>query len=213
MASSTEPVGLTRTAVVDAAVEIVEHDGLGALSMRKLATRLGVKPASIYWHVGNREALLDAIGERLATEFEMTSPTGATPRERLLEVARAVRATMTARSRITDLLVRETKGIAMLVGPRNAILREFRAAGLGEDDALTATRAFVLQIAGFVLAERQSGRFVEQLARGRAEVPGLAEGDGVEPLRRFDFDELFEFSIGRFLTALLGPVPAAGADP
>ncbi|MFZ4584013.1 MAG: TetR/AcrR family transcriptional regulator [Acidimicrobiia bacterium] len=204
MSWRTEPVGITRDAIVDCAIDIIDREGGDALSMRKLAASLGVKPASIYWHVGNRDALLDAIGARLASEFETLTPIGDTPEARLLYIARGVRARMLARTRVTDLLVHEVKGIQMLVGPRNAILREFAAAGLSDPDAVQATRAFVFQVTGFVLAERASSQFVERIAQGRAEVPGIEGAPGGDALAAFDPDALFEFSVARFLAALLG---------
>jgi AcrR family transcriptional regulator len=50
---------LSREAIVTAAVEALDADGLAALSMRKLATRLGVAPMSLYWHVPTKDAVLE----------------------------------------------------------------------------------------------------------------------------------------------------------
>lgn len=202
---STEAVGLTREAVVDAAIRIVETDGIRALSMRKLAAALGVKPASIYWHVGNRAQLVDAIDDRLAQEFQVVLPETGTPREQLRAVSHALRRTLLARLTVTDLLRHEERGVAVMVAPRNAMLRAFRASGLAEPDALDATRAFLFHVAGFVLAERMSASAVEALRAGRAAVPGLdVEGDDPRrALESWDPDHLFDFSIEKFLDALL----------
>jgi TetR/AcrR family tetracycline transcriptional repressor len=56
---------LSREQVVDAALDLVDREGLEALSLRKLAVSLGVTPMALYWHVADKEALLDALGERL----------------------------------------------------------------------------------------------------------------------------------------------------
>ena len=53
---------VTRRAVLDAATRLFEEQGVAGLSMRKLAAEVGVAATSIYWHVGNREALLDLLG-------------------------------------------------------------------------------------------------------------------------------------------------------
>jgi AcrR family transcriptional regulator len=50
---------LSREAIVAAAVEELDAHGLAALSMRKLATRLGVAPMSLYWHVPTKDAVLE----------------------------------------------------------------------------------------------------------------------------------------------------------
>lgn len=59
--------GLTRAAVLDAANALLAEHGLAALTMRAVATRLGVAPNALYSHVANKTALLDdVLDERLA---------------------------------------------------------------------------------------------------------------------------------------------------
>ncbi len=58
------PERLTRERIIDAAEAIVESEGLAGLSMRALCEKLDVSVTSIYWHVGNKDALLDALVER-----------------------------------------------------------------------------------------------------------------------------------------------------
>jgi len=50
---------------VDHAIALVDEHGLEALSPRKLAVDQGVTPMALYWHAADKEALLDALGERL----------------------------------------------------------------------------------------------------------------------------------------------------
>ena len=56
---------LTRDRVADAALARIDEDGLEALSMRKLGADLGVEAMSLYNHVKNKDALLDAVGDAL----------------------------------------------------------------------------------------------------------------------------------------------------
>jgi len=51
--------------VLDAALELVDAQGLGALSMRKLASELGVQAPSLYHHVSGKAELLAALVERV----------------------------------------------------------------------------------------------------------------------------------------------------
>ena len=55
--------------IVTAAVEIFQESGLDAVSMRSVAARLGVSPMPLYSRVGNKDALLDAIAERLLEDL------------------------------------------------------------------------------------------------------------------------------------------------
>src|SRR6266581_5650611 len=57
--------GLTRDRLVGVALELVNEDGLEALSMRALADRLDVKAASLYWHVRDRRELLELLAESI----------------------------------------------------------------------------------------------------------------------------------------------------
>ncbi len=54
---------LTRESIVRAAIAIIERDGAKALSMRKVATELGVGTMSLYNHVPDREALIEGVAQ------------------------------------------------------------------------------------------------------------------------------------------------------
>ncbi|MGW3744681.1 TetR family transcriptional regulator, partial [Streptomyces sp. NPDC005146] len=68
---------LTREEVLGAAAALVRQHGPEALTMRKLAAELGTAVTSIYWHVGNRESLLDALVERTVQEMGAVRPRAA----------------------------------------------------------------------------------------------------------------------------------------
>src|SRR5262252_4365394 len=56
---------LSRERILEAALEIVDREGLAALSMRRLGDALGVEAMSLYNHVPNKAALLDGIQGRI----------------------------------------------------------------------------------------------------------------------------------------------------
>ncbi|MDO5500820.1 MAG: TetR family transcriptional regulator, partial [Propionibacteriaceae bacterium] len=58
-------MALTRSAIVGAALSILDDYGLADLSMRRIATSLGAAPAALYWHVANKQTLLAALAEEL----------------------------------------------------------------------------------------------------------------------------------------------------
>ncbi|HEX5415533.1 MAG TPA: TetR family transcriptional regulator [Chloroflexota bacterium] len=68
--------GLTRPRVIAAALEVIQQDGLDALTMRALAERLGVKAASLYWHVRDRGELVDLVAAALLEEVPLPGPGG-----------------------------------------------------------------------------------------------------------------------------------------
>src|SRR4051812_44761410 len=82
---------LTRDAIVDAAMTVLDRDGLAGLSMRKLADELGVGAASLYWHVGDKEELLSLLLDRIVGESEVPDPDPANWQEQVKEMGRANR--------------------------------------------------------------------------------------------------------------------------
>ena len=65
---------LSREAIVDAALRVLDREGAAGLSMRRVADELGTGPASLYWHVANKDALIDLIIDRVAGEVPLPEP-------------------------------------------------------------------------------------------------------------------------------------------
>ena len=57
--------GLSRERLVEVALELIDEQGLDALSMRALADRLDAKAASLYWHVRDRDELVQLVADEL----------------------------------------------------------------------------------------------------------------------------------------------------
>jgi AcrR family transcriptional regulator len=76
MATQTDPstaprTPLTRERILRAAVALADRDGVGALSMRRLAGELGVEAMSLYHHVAGKDALLDGMVDLVFGEIEL----------------------------------------------------------------------------------------------------------------------------------------------
>jgi AcrR family transcriptional regulator len=61
---------LTRERVVEEALAVIAHDGANALSMRRLAARLGVVPGALYHHVRNKQQLHDLVLDNVLAEVD-----------------------------------------------------------------------------------------------------------------------------------------------
>ena len=61
---------LTKQAVVQRALALADADGLDALTIRRLATELGVTPMALYWHFRNKEELLAGLADRVWDELD-----------------------------------------------------------------------------------------------------------------------------------------------
>ena len=76
---------VNRQSICVAARHIVEHDGVAALSMRTLATALGIKAPSLYDHVKNRDEVIAMIQSEGLSDFETGFATaGQTTRDKVL---------------------------------------------------------------------------------------------------------------------------------
>jgi AcrR family transcriptional regulator len=69
------PARLSRDLVVEAAVAVADSAGLGAVSMRRLATDLGVDPMSLYRYVDGKDDLLDAMTDSVVAGIEPVADT------------------------------------------------------------------------------------------------------------------------------------------
>ena len=67
--SEGERTKLSRSAVVDRALALADSDGLDALTIRRLATELGVTPMALYWHFRSKEELIAGLADRLWGEI------------------------------------------------------------------------------------------------------------------------------------------------
>lgn len=85
---------LSRDAIVDAALRVLDRDGFDALTMRALAKELNTGPGALYWHVANKEELLQLMIDRVAGELELPEPDPSRWQEQLKEMAREMRRTM-----------------------------------------------------------------------------------------------------------------------
>ena len=82
---------LTREAVVDAALRVLDRDGAEGLSMRRVAEELGTGPASLYWHVASKDELINLLVDRVVGEIELPPPDPARWQEQLREFGRGAR--------------------------------------------------------------------------------------------------------------------------
>src|SRR4051812_43350349 len=89
--SAPERQPLTREKIVDAALVLLERDGMQGLSMRKLAQELGTGAASLYWHVGDKEQLLSLLLDRIVGQNQVPDPDPQHWHEQVKELGRATR--------------------------------------------------------------------------------------------------------------------------
>ena len=89
-------VRLSAQAIVDAAVAVADRDGLDAVSIRRVAALLGVRPMSLYTHIASKDELLDRMANELVGLMLIDVLPDGDWRTRLSAIARRVHATFVA---------------------------------------------------------------------------------------------------------------------
>jgi len=82
---------ITVDAIIDTAFGIVEREGYGALTMRRVAGVLETGPASLYAHVVNKADIDELLIGRLSSEIVLPEPNPAMWREQILDVCAQMR--------------------------------------------------------------------------------------------------------------------------
>lgn len=128
---------LDQAQVVQAALALLDEVGLDELTMRRLAGQLGVKAASLYRHVHNKDELLALLGDEISGEIPEPSGSGSW-QEQLTEIAWNVRRGLLAHRDAARVLANSPP-----VGPRRlrhieAVLRVLRMAGLRDRETARA---------------------------------------------------------------------------
>jgi AcrR family transcriptional regulator len=212
---------ISRDAIVAAAIRLLDAEGLDALSMRRIADELNTGAASLYWHVGSKDGLLDLVFDEIIGEgidqSTLPDPDPGKWREQLKAVAREQR-NLSLRH---PWVVRVSIG-RIPMGPNalrysEQVLAILRAGGLPPDLAVRGSHLLIATVNGFTLDETGVGdgaaEDIESGMRQAADVardylaalpadsfPNLVELAG--EFSYIDRDERFELLLDIFVDGL-----------
>jgi AcrR family transcriptional regulator len=164
---------LTRARIIATAVQMADREGIAAVTLRRLATRLGVHVTSLYNHVATKESVLDGMVESLLTEANL--PTGEIGWEEWIRrFAVAMRAIARKHPGAFEVLQHRPVQGPQAAQVAEAGLAAFRAGGFDPKQAYSALKSAMLAVLGLVL---------DDLAGLRT--PGLSTELSVLPIERF----------------------------
>ena len=132
----TRPRGsLTREEIIKEALALLEEHGPGALSMRRLAERLGVAPNALYTHVHGKADLIDGLIDQVYAGLDLDPDPAGDWTQQLATLSQAVRAHLLAHPAVVP-YARQQPGL----GPHSlrlgeAIYRVLRPAGFSDQAA------------------------------------------------------------------------------
>jgi AcrR family transcriptional regulator len=215
-ASTREP--LTRDRVIEAAMKVMDEEGLDAVSMRRVAREVGVEAMSLYHHVEDKEDLLDGICELVMAEFDFPEPVDDWA-ENCRRGARAWRNLLQAHPAVMRLFAEQRGPVRSIdsMRPMEFALGILRGSGLSDRDTAQAFHAFGGYIQGFVMMELGSiaGGSDEEHMKMHAELAAALPGEfpALQAVSRYfaecDSDEQFEFGLELVIRGLEAKVRAA----
>jgi AcrR family transcriptional regulator len=175
--------------VLAAGLQLVDEQGLAALTMQAVADRLGVTPMAIYRHVKNKADLFDGVVESILLEVPLPDPNDPWP-DRLAAMARGTRIAAVCHPGVFPLLLQRAAATPGARRTRDAVYMALRQAGLPEGDLVQLERLLSTAVLGFAASEA-GGRFA-------AHSPEQLD---------VDFARLQEVLVGAVLGALAAPTP------
>ncbi|MFD4422963.1 TetR/AcrR family transcriptional regulator [Agromyces sp. NPDC058484] len=162
-----ERAGLSAEQVLAAARRLVKEEGLEALTMRRLAGRLGVAPNTLYSHYTDKAALLDAFLDSLLGEIDVPDLNQLDWREGLIQLMRASRDMLLSHADLLPhLFARPLRGQNVTrLGEASLVL--LARGGLDGQPAIDALRAMLMLTFGSVIIEAPRRREPDPEARRR----------------------------------------------
>jgi TetR/AcrR family tetracycline transcriptional repressor len=135
---------LTRERLVEAALRLINEEGLDGLSMRALADRLEVKAASLYWHVRDRRELLELLAESFLDGVARPSQ-GAGWRQNVLAIGEAFRSRVAAQKDAGRILLEVPESLARSDAFRD-LAAALQSAGLQAAEAADVATMVMTQV-------------------------------------------------------------------
>jgi AcrR family transcriptional regulator len=208
---------LSRDRVLSAAVAVADAGGLGSLTIRSLAQELGVKPMSVYYHVANKDEILDGIVDFVFSQIELPSADGDW-RAEIDRRATSARQVLRRHSWAIALMESRTTPGPATLRHHDAVIATLRAAGFSR--AMTAHAYALLDayVYGFAVQEASlpfegpetvadvAEPIMEHFAAG--DYPHLVEMATEYYLQPgYDFGDEFEFGLRLILDGLAQSLP------
>jgi AcrR family transcriptional regulator len=201
---------LSREAIVDAALRVLDEHGLDGLSMRRVAEELGTGPASLYWHVADKEQLLNVVLDRVIGEIPLPEPDPDQWEEQLRAFARDGRAAFRRHRDIASATMGRVPIGPNLLSVVEWQLELLQGAGVPPGPAAWFGDLFALYVAAHALEDTIAvdagqdesaaamGEYLASLPSDRFPYLMAASGD----LMAGDADQRFEFGLDLLIRGL-----------
>lgn len=166
---------LSRERIIEAAVALVDEQGVEALSMRRLGAALGVEAMSIYNHIPNKDTLLKALVQHVLAQIEIP-PQEDDWAERLKRMSRSYRSLALRHPHFVQLIASRPYSGLPALRQVETIFEILEAGGFEESQWMDIVRTVSSFAIGFTLSE----------------VSGFMEATDESPETDVDYDQVMD---------------------
>jgi AcrR family transcriptional regulator len=164
---------LTREQIVNAAIDLLDSDGLEGLNMRALGRRLGSAATAVYWHVGSKENLLALAADQAWNEIMLPDLAATGWRDAATAMATGLHAMLTRHPWVVQAF-----GSFLVYGPGKArhddhTLALYEAAGFSTAQAGQAAATMFTFVFGNALGTAAAASLTRKLSRDRGDAEKL----------------------------------------
>ena len=216
----------SRAEITQAAVDLADNEGLAAVSMRRVAARIGSAPTSLYWYVSGKSQLYELMMDAVIGEIELPERPSGDWRADLASIAWATRLTGRRHPWLAGL------GVHPVPGPLTrrwgaAVFRSLAGLGLDPATEVNILAAVNNYVSGFL--DRETSRWMPASPAAQAAQPGAPASDPTAQTSRDDpsltpqhlaarasmhSDESFAFGLDCLLDGIAARIaPAASERP
>ena len=193
---------LTRSRIVEVATAIIDAEGLDALSTRRLATEMDVRAPSLYNHFRTKEEILDAVGDAIIAQVDI-SMFGRDPWPQALRSwARGYRAALVAHPNIVPFLARGPGRRPAALGLADAVYGGLVDAGWPPSYATRIGALMRYLVAGSALGSFALG-FVDDPEFYAERYPHLADAHRLRDHRQMVDEGAFELGLETLVAGLV----------
>jgi len=197
--------------IVETAARLIDLDGVEAFTMRRLAEQLGVAVTSIYWHVGGRDKLFDALVEGLLGQMANLPVDGNDPVDRIASLAHSQRRMLIDKQHLLSIAHERDRTPQLFLPIQQMLAAQLAELGVTGTDAALILRAVQVHVISSAVRQFSAVR----VAKHDEEDPSLwadawPDQALIEALQApTDYDAVFTYG----LDALLAPLRARRARP
>lgn len=200
---------LSEELILATALRLIDRGGLAACTMRGVAAELGVQAMSLYWHVRDKQALLDGVIARSLRDISVPPAVEGDWEGGIVQFAHRFRANVLAHPHLAPLYAQRPAASYGAAKQAAAIgFRNLTDAGFTEQEAIAVVRTVVRFVIGFALAEAAARAATDAPSVAAAARDQSAAAPFLRAIADDDPDRLFQFGLDALMAGFnlqIGP--------